>query len=333
MAVFPLISALDPTVALSAGSSLRTPEALRAELTRRVSRRVTSDGITLCEVPDFGFFRHCEVSPCNSATYEPTLIVFLQGAKRITLGNESIRCDGTTYLLTSIDLPVVSQIIEASPECPEMGVVLRINMSLVREILSQQEISFVTPPAGASGMAVARTTAELFDACLRLEALLDSPQEIGFLSGLIQREILYRVLCGPLGSHLRSIATHGEQGNRTAKAVGWLRANFAKPLRVEQLAEIANMGVSTFHHHFRQLTSMSPLQYQKQLRLHTARERMLSEGIDAATAAYEVGYESPSQFSREYARFFGQPPMRNVRTLRVGAAPLADDTLPRVVPN
>ena len=303
----------------------RTPESLRTELAARVMRRIHEDGLQMSIVPDVGFFRHSEVLPCNSACYEPTLIVFLQGAKRITLGSETILCDGTTYLLTSIDVPVVSQIVEATPEQPELGIVLRINMGLVREILSQQEILFREPPSGATGMAVARSTVELLDACLRLEALVDRPQEISYLSGLVQREILYRVLCGPLGSHLRSIASHGEQGNRTAKAIGWLRTNFTKPLRVEQLAEMANMGVSTFHHHFRQVTSMSPLQYQKHLRLHSARERMLAEGMDAATAAFEVGYESPSQFSREYARFFGLPPARDVRSLRAVGATAAVD--------
>jgi transcriptional regulator GlxA family with amidase domain len=143
------------------------------------------------------------------------------------------------------------------------------------------------------------------------------------LSGLIQREIIYRILRGPEGARLRAIATLGDQSQRTAKAVAWIRSHYAKPLRVEELAEIAGMGVSTFHHHFRAMTAMSPVQYQKQLRLQNARNRMLVDGLDAASAAYEVGYESASQFNREYSRFFGQPPMRDVRTLRSpGAAPL-----------
>ena len=137
------------------------------------------------------------------------------------------------------------------------------------------------------------------------------------MSKLIQREIVYRLLCGPQGDRLRGIATLGDQSHRTAKAVAWLRANYAKPLRVEELAEVARMGVSTLHHHFRSLTAMSPLQYQKQLRLAAARERMLIEGMDATSAAFEVGYESPSQFNREYKRFFGQPPMKDVKARRV----------------
>jgi transcriptional regulator GlxA family with amidase domain len=165
-------------------------------------------------------------------------------------------------------------------------------------------------------MAIGVSSVELLDACLRLVELLDSPQDIPFLGGLIQREIIYRLLRGPQGKNLRAIATLGEQSQRTAKAVAWLRANYSKPLRVEELASVARMGVSTLHHHFRSLTAMSPLQYQKHLRLHVARERMLNEGLDAASAAFEVGYESASQFSREYSRFFGQSPMRDVKAIR-----------------
>src|SRR6266481_6174245 len=139
----------------------------------------------------------------------------------------------------------------------------------------------------------------------RLLDVLDAPEDIPFLSNLIQREIVYRLLRGPHGERLRAIATLGDQSHRTAKAIAWLRANYTKPLRVEELAEIARMGMSTLHHHFRALTAMSPLQYQKQLRLVAARERMLVEGLDAASAAFEVGYESASQFNREYKRFFG----------------------------
>jgi transcriptional regulator GlxA family with amidase domain len=149
-----------------------------------------------------------------------------------------------------------------------------------------------------------------------LLALLDSPEDIPFLSGLVQREIIYRILRGPEGTRLRAVATLGDQSHRTAKAVAWITANYAKPLHVEELARIASMGVSTLHHHFRMLTAMSPLQYQKQLRLQAARSLMLNKGLDAAGAAFEVGYESPTQFNREYSRFFGQPPMRDVRALR-----------------
>jgi transcriptional regulator GlxA family with amidase domain len=173
-------------------------------------------------------------------------------------------------------------------------------------------------------MAIGEITPQLLSACCRLMDLLDNPQDIPFLSSLIQREIIYRILRGPEGARLRAIATPGDQSQRTAKAIAWLRANFSKPLRVEEIAQIAGMGVSTLHHHFRALTAMSPLQYQKQLRLQAARGRMLTEGLDAASAAFEVGYESASQFNREYSRLFGQSPMRDIRALRSPGAPLRE---------
>jgi transcriptional regulator GlxA family with amidase domain len=160
----------------------------------------------------------------------------------------------------------------------------------------------------------------LLSVCCRLVELLDKAEDIPFLSGLLQREIIYRILRGPEGARLRAIATLGDQSHRTAKAIAWLRANYSNTLRVDDLAQIAGMGVSTLHHHFRSLTAMSPLQYQKCLRLHAARGRMLMDGLDAASAAFEVGYESASQFNREYSRFFGQPPMRDVRALRFADA-------------
>ena len=211
---------------------------------------------------------------------------------------------------------MVSQVIEATEKAPILGLILKLEMPAVREILSQQEFHLGEESADARGMAVGVSSSELLDACSRLVDLLDAPREIPFLGSLIQREIVFRLLCSPQGKHLRAIATLGEQSHRTAKAVEWLRMNYAKPLRVEELATMARMGVSTLHHQFRSLTAMSPLQYQKQLRLHVARERMLNEGLDAASAAFEVGYESASQFSREYSRFFGQPPMRDIKARR-----------------
>jgi AraC-like DNA-binding protein len=169
-------------------------------------------------------------------------------------------------------------------------------------------------------LAIGKTTTGLLEASYRLVALLDTPEDIPFLAPLIQRELVYRILRTPQGERLRAIATRGDVNNRTARAMAWLRANYSKPLRMEELAGIARMGLSTFHHQFRALTAMSPLQYQKRLRLHAARHRMLTDGIDVTHAAYEVGYESVSQFSREYSRFFGQPPMRDVRILRSAGA-------------
>jgi AraC-like DNA-binding protein len=197
---------------------------------------------------------------------------------------------------------------------------LKLEMPVVREVLNREEMAVGEAPSDSPGMATGETTVEFLNACNRLLDLLDTPQDIPYLSGLIRREIIYRILHSAEGARLRTIATLGEQSHRTAKAIAWIRANYARPLRVEDLAEIAGMGVSTLHHHFRVLTDMSPLQYQKQLRLQAARGRMLMDGLDAASAAFEVGYESASQFNREYSRLFGQPPMRDMRTLRAPSA-------------
>jgi AraC-like DNA-binding protein len=254
-------------------------------------------------------------------TYEPSVTVIAQGRKRVDLGRKTFIYGPSRFLVTSVDLPVVSRVIEATEEVPCLVMSLKLEMAVVRELLSREESRASGAPSDSPGMATGETTVEFLSACCRLVDLLDQPRDIPFLSGLIQREIIYRILRSAEGARLRTIATLGEHSHRTAKTIAWIRANYAKPLRVEHLAEIAGMGVSTLHHHFRILTAMSPLQYQKKLRLQVARARMLVDGLDAASAAFEVGYESASQFSREYSRFFGQPPMRDIRTLRSPGAP------------
>jgi AraC-like DNA-binding protein len=290
--------------------------AIRTELARKIAAHIETDGTRTTDVPGLDLYRRSEPTACASAAYEPRLIVFVQGQKRINVGKTTILCDETTFLLTSIDLPVVSQVTKATRDAPILGLLLKLEMPEVRKILSEEEFPLPEESSGARGMAVGVNTVELLSACSRMMDLLDAPQDIPFLSGLIQREIIYRLLRSPQGQHLRAIATSGEQSNRTAKAVAWLRLNYAKPLRVEELATVAQMGLSTLHHHFRSLTAMSPLQYQKHLRLHVARERMLHEDLDPASAAFEVGYESIPQFNREYSRFFGQPPKRSIKALR-----------------
>jgi len=303
-------------------SSLRdlAPE-LRAELARKIAFFTGSAENRATEIPGLTLHRRtAPTAPC-SMTYEPGLTVIAQGRKRVDLGRTTFICDASRFLLTSVDLPVVSRVIEASEKVPCLALSLKLEMPMVRELLSREEIQVAEAPSGSPGMATGETTVEFLRACCRLVDLLDTPQDIPFLSGLIQRELVYRILHSAEGTRLRAIATLGEQSHRTAKAIAWIRANYAEPLRVEDLAEIAGMGVSTLHHHFRVLTAMSPLQYQKQFRLQAARGRMLMDGLDAASAAFEVGYESASQFNREYSRFFGQPPMRDIRALRSPSAP------------
>ena len=294
---------------------------LRTELARKIALFIGSAENRATDIPGLTLHRRtAPTAPC-SMTYEPSVTVIAQGRKRVELGRNIFIYDASRFLLTSVDLPVVSRVIEASEEVPCLALSLKLEMPVVRELLSREEIQVAEAPSDSPGMATGETTVEFLSACCRLVDLLDTPQDIPFLSGLIQREIIYRILRSAEGARLRAIATLGEQSHRTAKAIAWIRANYAKPLRVEDLAEIAGMGVSTLHHHFRVLTAMSPLQYQKQLRLQAARGRMLMDGLDAASAAFEVGYESASQFNREYSRFFGQPPMRDIRTLRSPSAP------------
>ncbi|MDE3104579.1 MAG: AraC family transcriptional regulator [Acidobacteriota bacterium] len=298
-------------------------ETLRRELSLRLARYAETERVIVTPIPGFLVSMRTAPSACLFLRYEPELVLFLQGEKQIELGGTLYRHTGGSFLLTSIDLPVMSQITRATPEEPYLAAVQRLDMNLVREMMSREEFPPLAPGQAPQGMASGVATAEMLDAVLRLVKLLERPAEIAVLADLIQRELVFRVLQGPQGGHLRAIATLGDQSQRTAKAVAWLRDNYTKTLRMEELAEVAQMGVSTLHHHFRSLTSMSPLQYQKRLRLHTARERMLLEGIDAASAAFEVGYESPSQFSREYRRLFGQPPMRDVKTRRTPTAEAA----------
>ena len=296
---------------------------LRAELASKIAASMGTAENRATEVPGMTLHRRTvPTAPC-SATYEPGVTIIAQGRKRVDLGRNTFIYGESQYLLTSIDLPIVSQVIQASQKAPCLALSLKLEMPMIRELLSREEIQVAQAPADSPAMATGEATVEFLTACCRLIDLLDTPQDIPFLSGLIQREIIYRILRGPEGARLRAIATLGDQSHRTAKAIAWIKANYAQPLRVEDLAQIAGMGVSTLHHHFQAMTAMSPLQYQKQLRLQAARGRMLVDGLDAASAAFAVGYESASQFNREYSRLFGQPPMRDIRTLRSpGASPL-----------
>ena len=294
---------------------------LRAELARKITSFIGKEENRITDIPGVSLHRRAYPTPPCQTTYHPGIIVVAQGSKQVILGSRSFIYDESHFLLTAVDLPIVSWVAKASEEFPCLVLSLKLDMSMVRELLSHEEIHVEEATSDSPAMSIGKATPEFLNACCRLLDLLESPKDIPFLGGLIQREIIYRVLSGSVGARLRAVATLGDQSHRTAKAVAWIAANYAKPLRVEELAKLASMGVSTLHHHFRVLTSMSPLQYQKQLRLQSARSLMLNNGLDAASAAFEVGYESATQFNREYSRFFGQPPMRDIRTLLSPEAP------------
>jgi AraC-like DNA-binding protein len=288
------------------------------ELGSKIGNSLGGSGERATEVEGLMLYRCTAPTAPSPCTYEPSLLLIAQGRKRVDLGSTNYVFGQSRFLLTSLELPVVSQVITASEDAPYLAFFLKLDISTVRDILNTEEVHVPETSSGARGMAIGETTVELVNACSRLMDLLDAPQEIPFFGKLIQREIIYRLLQGTQGQRLRAMATLGDQSHRTAKAVAWLRANYQKPLRVEQLATVAGMSRSTLHHHFRALTAMSPLQFQKQLRLRAARQHMLTNNLDATSAAFEVGYESASQFNREYRRFFGQPPIRDIKALRDG---------------
>jgi len=267
-------------------------------------------------VPGLTLYRVTEQSAPFSSIYEPSVSLIIRGRKRVVVGAEVLDYDASNFLLTAIDLPTTVQILDASDTEPYYAALLRLDLECLRRIIVQHDVRAVEPQRVGMAFAVGTATIGLFDALARLIGLMETPRDIPFLAMHIHEEILYRLLSGEQGAYLRRIALSGTQTNRVATAISWLKQNYMAPLRVEQLAEIARMGVSTLHHHFRAMTAMSPLQYQKHLRLHHARELMLSEAADAATAAFRVGYESPTQFNREYRRMFGAPPMRHIKSIQ-----------------
>lgn len=290
----------------------------RASIVRRLLAR-TIDGPPqpAQEIPGLMLMRIEQPYLNTCAVYEPCVAVIVQGSKRIAVGDETLCYGEDRYLITSMDMPVRSAVIEASAERPYLGVALRLDW---REIASLM-LELPAAPTGvvvrdSRAMTTGALTTPLLEAFDRLLALLDQPEHIPALAPLIKREIHYRLLTGEAGARLRQIATVDTQSHQVARAIASLNARFTEPLRVETLARESGMSLSTFHHHFKTLTTMSPLQYQKQLRLTEARRLMLSEGMDASTAAFRVGYESPSQFSREYRRSFGAPPSKDVADFR-----------------
>jgi len=291
-------------------------DAALAALNGRIARWTEGGERLETAVPGLGLFRRTEPTEPITGMYEPSLCMIAQGAKRVTLADDSYVYDANNYLITSVHLPTLVQITEASPEQPYLGLRLRFDLREVAQLMADSHLPPPRSQQSSRGMATGAVTLPLLGAVSRLIDLLAAPEDIPILAPVIQREILYRLLTGDQGARLRQIATAGSQSQQIARAIEWLKENFTESLRIDDLAEKARMSASTFHHHFRAMTAQSPLQYQKQLRLQEARRLMLAERLDAASAAFQVGYESPSQFSREYGRLFGAPPLRDVARLR-----------------
>ena len=295
--------------------------AARGRLARKIERLTESEEVVETAVQGLTLSRRSAPTPPVFGIYETGIALIVQGAKLVTLGEDVLTYDRDHFLITSLDLPLFGQVTEASIDCPYLSLMLLLDEQAILDILLNDEFlaSSASQPRRSPttrAMATGRVTGELFSAFERLVDLLESTPDIPALAPLIQREILYRLMTGEQGGRLRQIGAAGSHSAGIARAIRHLKANFAATLRINELAEDAAMSVSTFHSHFRSMTTMSPLQYQKQLRLHEARRLLLTFSMDSATAAFQVGYESPSQFSREYSRLFGAPPKRDVATTR-----------------
>lgn len=295
-----------------------TLHATRASLARRILARAPDGAVHQPpELPGLMLIRLDQPQLNSCSVYEPCVALIVQGSKRVLLGHETLSYGEDRYLIASMDLPVRTAVMEASAERPYLGVALRLDWHEIASLTLTLPAGAPPPSAPDSrAMSTGAIAAPLLEAFDRLLALLEQPEHIPALAPLIQREIHYRLLTGEAGGRLRQIANVNTQSHQVARAIVQLNARYAEPLRVEALARDAGMSPSTFHHHFKAHTAMSPLQYQKQLRLAEARRLMLSERLDASTAAFRVGYESPSQFSREYRRLFGAPPSKDIADLR-----------------
>lgn len=291
------------------------------QLADLVSARITTEGIHQTIIPGLELFRIDAPSGCVSTVYEPSLCIIAQGRKIVELGDREIVYGALSYMVSSVDLPVQGRVVDASPEQPYLAVKIRIDPAEVADLVLQLgEVRASGEPTdcpySACGLCVAQVDLGILDAMTRLVQLLDSPTDARVLAPLVQREILYRALIGEMGERMREFVSADSQSHRISRVISVLKNRFAEPLRVRELADDVNMSESALYHSFKQVTRMSPVQFQKKLRLHEARRLMLGEGLEAATASYRVGYESPSQFSREYSRMFGAPPRADVTKLR-----------------
>ncbi|EGQ8004720.1 AraC family transcriptional regulator [Vibrio parahaemolyticus] len=262
------------------------------------------------------FSRWTTPTPPTSYTHNPSICLIAQGRKRVLLGEESFIYDANHFLISFVDLPIIANIIEASEEQPYLGLIMELDLTEISQLIVDSELAFTQSKEAQKGIAVGELSESLLDAFVRLAELLDEGQNIKILAPIIKREIFYRLLMSEQGTRLHQIVTAGNHSHQIAKAIDWLKNNFVKPLSVGDLASYTGMSKSSFYTHFRSMTSMTPLQFQKKLRLSEARRLMLTENLDAMAATFKVGYESPSQFSREYSRLFGAPPSKDIKSLR-----------------
>ena len=294
--------------------------AAQQALAQRIARYTAGQEQLEAAIPGLKLYNFAQPTEPSSYTMPASICLIGQGSKLLTVGDESYMYDASRYLITAVDLPVVANIVEASPDRPYLGLSYELDPRAIRQLM----LDSGKPPARAAesqrGIAVSQAPLAILDAFSRLLDLLAQPADIPVLAPLLNREILYRLLQGEQGARLMRIAEIGSQSEQIARAIGMIRERYSRPFKVDELATEVGMSSSSFHQHFRATTTLSPLQFVKRLRLNEARRLMLMENCDAATAAIQVGYESASQFSREYSRQFGAPPLRDIRELQGSVA-------------
>lgn len=285
------------------------------QLADRIARHAPETGMIGTAVPRLSLIRVERPTAPIPSVYEASVCLIAQGSKRVSLGDHSVVYDASRYLLVSMDLPLVGHILEASADAPYLCCKIDLDLAALAELILTEG---GTPPTEElSALAVYPGDPDMVDAACRLVGLLERPETIPALAPLIEREILYRLLTGPHGAMLRHMAVADSHLGQVSRAIAKIRSGFNEQLRIREIAAAAGMSASSLHEHFKAVTRMTPLEYQKQLRLQEARRLMLAEGASAGSAGFAVGYESPSQFSREYRRLFGAPPRRDIERLQV----------------
>ncbi|WP_318503123.1 AraC family transcriptional regulator [Bacillus sp. T3] len=288
----------------------------RVELTKIIEDHIGQDGSQITAIPTLFFSRFSNMTGPNYGVYNPSLCIIVQGMKEVLLSQERFQYGPADYLVASVNLPISGQVTEASTEVPYLALKLEFTPSEILEVLREFQMEEKKKENAKRGLYVSKIEPSLLDAVTRLARLLDQPKDIPVLAPLIRKEIIYRVLQGEHGGTLKQIAIEGSSTNQISDVIEHIMNNYEKSFKIEELAEIAKLSVSSLHRHFKEVTAMSPIQFQKQLRLQEARSLLLSESADAAEVAFRVGYESPSQFSREYSRMFGFPPKEDIKRLR-----------------
>lgn len=285
-------------------------------LSTSIAHHAKTDGVHPTSIPGVWVIRASQPTEPLHVLHVPALCIVASGRKQVTLSDQSYEYDAAKYLVVSVDLPIGGQVIEASEDAPYLCVRIDLDPGMLAALVMEQGKLASAVEDSNRALFISDSDPSLTDAAVRLLRLLDTPADIAYLAPLVQREIFYRLMTGEQGSAIRNIASSDSRLQQVSRAIAWIKLHFARPFSIDALAAEANMSPSALHVHFKAVTAMSPLQFQKQLRLQEARRLMVGRALDAGLAAYEVGYESASQFTREYSRLFGAPPARDVARLK-----------------